>query len=168
MRLTSSCLVLLASVILVRADEPKVEWKTYSPKGAKAEVQFPGKGQEKTGKGTTQVLVNALEGKAVYMLMINDFPNEIKLEADLVKRIFDNGRDAGVKQLKGKILSEKDIKLGKTPGRTFDMEVPGLGVYRTRLYVTPNKLYQVVVAGPKAFVDSATSKKVFESFKLTD
>src|SRR5262245_45821123 len=163
MRLLSACLTLLVAAGLVAAqkdktqkpDKPEVKWEKYTPKGANAEVSFPGKATAKADKGSGNLVLS--KGKdAVYLMSYNDFPKAIDItDKAAVKKILDNGRDGGLKSLMGKLLSEKDITLDKKyPGRAFDMESKTFGIYRTRIYLSKNRLYQVVVLGPKEFVDS--------------
>src|SRR5262249_30956255 len=139
----------------------------HSPKGSKYEVQFPGKPKVNPVKDGEQLLLEAREGKAVYFIQSSTLAKEIKPDDPLVKTIFDNTRDALEKSLKGKVTAEKDIKLGDAPGRTFDVDAPGLGIYRTQIYISKAELIQVVVAGPKEFVDSEEAKKFLGSLKMT-
>ena len=63
--------------------------------------------------------------------------------------------------MKGTLENEKDVKLGKYPGRQFDIKSK-LGTYRTRIYLSGDHLYQVTLLGPKEFVDSADAKKFLD------
>src|SRR5262249_34301152 len=151
----------------------EVKWEKFTPKGAKAEISFPGKATEKSTAGGGNLVLSAMGGKAVYLMSYNDFPKEIDItDKAAVKKILDNGRDGGLKSLKGKLLTEKDVTLevgkNKYPGRAFDMESKAFGIYRTRIYLSKNKLYQVVVLGPKEFVDSEDAKKFLDSFKIAE
>jgi hypothetical protein len=158
---------LLAGVALASADD-KVEWQKYTPKDAKCAIHFPGKPREKEAKDGVQALLETRNGKAVYFLQTTTFSKTIKLDAPVVKKIFDNTRAALEKSLKGTIVAEKDVKLGNYPGRYFEVDAPALGIYRTHLYVSTTMLFQVVVAGPQDFVDSEDAQQFVGSFKLTD
>jgi hypothetical protein len=68
-----------------------------------------------------------------------------------------------------KVQSEKDFKFNdKYPARDMEIDVPMLGIYRTRFVLTGSKVYQVTVLGPKDYQSSAEVKKFLESFKIAD
>jgi hypothetical protein len=167
MRRIAICLLFLTATPLL-AEPPKNEWKKVSLKGSEAELMFPATPKDEALKDGRQVLLSGRGGTAVFFVRYSKFPQKISLEAKDVKAMLDSGRDSAAKRLNAKVLADKDIKLGKVPGRAIDLEVPKLGVYRTHIYVTPTKLYQVTVLGPKDFVDGADVKKFFASFKLKD
>jgi hypothetical protein len=48
------------------------------------------------------------------------------------------------------------------------MEWPdGKGIVHERMYLVGRRLYQVLISGPRWWVESATSRKVMESFRVT-
>ncbi len=159
---------LILSAGLLSADEKKADWVTYSSADHKCEVLFPSKPKEMGDKDSAQALLETMGGKAVYLLQINKFPAAIALDNEaIVGKIMDGGRDALVKTFKAKAPTEKALMIDKKyPARDIDLEVPGLGIYRVRFIVTPTHFYQVTMAGPKDFVDSAESKKFLDSFKV--
>ncbi len=162
------CLSLLCVVALGQADD---KWAKVEPKDGNCEIQFPGKATEKVDdkNKSTQVTLELMDGKAVYMLQFNDMPNKIPIDqADVVKKIFDGGQSGLTNALKGKITKSDDSKFGKYPARDIDMEVPMLGLYRVKLVLTGDKLYQVTAAGPTDFVKGDDVKKFMESFKIND
>jgi hypothetical protein len=66
-----------------------------------------------------------------------------------------------------KLLEKKEVKLdGKYPGLEFRLEVPSVGIYRSRLYVVKDTLYQVSVLGPMEAAEAEEADKVLNSFKL--
>jgi hypothetical protein len=82
----------------------------------------------------------------------------------------DHACDSAVARLGGKTLSRKKITLADNyPGRDLVAEGPGGKVIvRDRIYLVERRLYQVVVSGPKWWVQSATSRKVLDSFELVE
>ncbi len=86
-----------------------------------------------------------------------------------IKDVLDSSRDGAVGNLKGELDSEKDIKLGDYPGREVRIAVDeGKKLFRARVYLVDQRLYQVVVFGTK---DAATSKeadKFLDSFQLIE
>jgi hypothetical protein len=149
-------------------DKDKTEWHKASPKGSKIEIQFPGKVKEEVGKSGSQFVLETMGGKAAYMLMTSPLPKKIDVtNKDDVKMILDGGRDGTVKGLKGKLLSDKDIKIGKYPGRAVDVDTT-LGLYRARIYLTDSKMIQVIALGPKEFAEGADVKKFMDSLKVDE
>jgi hypothetical protein len=150
----------LAAALLVAGGGAAQEgWKEYTWKEGKCSLLLPGKPTEK--KDSLQLV----DKQGVYMVYFADSPGMAKADAATIKQVFDKARDALVESLKGKLLREKDVKLGKYAGRELQIEAPMVGVYRTRLYQVGERYYQVILTAPK---DAATSKeadKFFASFK---
>lgn len=153
------------------SDEPKKSDGTkIELADAKAEVQFPDKPVTKDVKGGAQYMLEAMSGKAVYLATANPWLAKTDLaNKDFVKTVFDNAVGGLEKSLKGKKLSDKESRFAdKYPAREVDLEVAGLGIYRTKWVMTPEAFVQIVVAGPKEFVDGAEAKKFMESLKIKD
>ena len=137
---------------------------------SKAEVQFPDKPTKKDVKGGPQFLLETMGGKAVYLVTANSWPTKTDLaNKDFVKTVFENAVGGLEKTLKGKKLSDKESKFAeKYPARDVELEAPGIGIYRTKWVMTPTAFIQLVVAGPKEFVEGADAKKFMESLKFND
>jgi uncharacterized protein (TIGR03067 family) len=167
MRTLTACLALLIAFPLLAEEkaEEKVTWQKATLKGMKAEVQFPGK--PTTMEGGTMLF---LLGKAFYVAAASATSDIDLTDKDEVKKSLDKARDLFTrdlkgKDLKGKVVSEKDIKLGKYPGRAFDIKVAG-EIVRARIYLTGTRMYQVTVTGSKELVDGADAKKFLDSLKI--
>lgn len=153
---------------LVKDPRPNAPAAPLPSTATTADVEFPGKPKESSASGKSQLVLEAMGGKAAYLLMVNVMPVKIDItNKAAIKKILDGGRDGGVKGLKGKLVSEKDITMGKYPGRTFDIQT-ATGLYRSRVYLTEGKMFQVVVFGPKEFSDGADAKKFLESLKINE
>ena len=156
----------------VRADDSKKksEESTVGLGATKAEVRFPDKPAKKEIKGGAQYLLETMGGKAVFLATANPWIGKTDItNKDFVKTVFENAVGGLEKSLKGKKLSDKEAKFAdKYPSRDVDLDVPGLGIYRTRWVMTPTAFIQIVVAGPKEFVDGAEAKKFMESLKVKD
>ena len=168
MSVRTAILAVILSAGLLSADEKKADWVTYSSADHKCEIMFPSKPKEMGDKDSAQALLEAMGGNAVYLLQINKFPGAIAIDNEaVVNKVMDGGRDALVKTFKSEKPTEKSLTIDKKyPARDIDLIVPALGIYRVRFVVTPTHFYQVTMAGPKEFVDSADSKKFLESFKV--
>jgi hypothetical protein len=101
------------------------------------------------------------------MLVANwvDYPPD--LAADLPEQLLDDSREGALDNLGGKLVSEKEIKLGKHAGREILIEVAKQDrLFRVRVYLVENRLYQTVVFGPPKFVKSKEAERYLDSFKL--
>jgi hypothetical protein len=166
MKLISACVV----VALVPAIRAADDWTKVAPEGGKCEIMFPGKAKETDQKGGKQLMVEREGGKAAMLLQFNDIGAIDIKNAEAVKVIMD-GASGGLKTVfkSAKVQSEKDFKFNnKYPAREIEMDVPMLGIYRTRFVLTGSKVYQVTVLGPKDYQASAEVKKFLESFKITE
>ena len=167
---------LLVSAATVTAGDTLTEFKWDA---GKCKVLLPGKAQETIQKGTsadgTPVETHMLQvegggGRHVYLVAFTPNPALANASDDVKEKALDGGRDAAVSSTKGKLVAgtDKKIKLDNAhPGREFQVEVPILGIYRAQLYVVGDRLYQLVVAGPKDVALSDNADKFFKSFKLT-
>jgi hypothetical protein len=165
-------LVLAVGAAAVSADD-KPAWKEFASKEGRFKVLMPGTPTQKQldtesdfGKGVLHM--NTVQsGKTMYGANYCDFPAKIKEVP--IKQVLDSSRDGAVANLEGKLASEQDLKLGDHPGREIRIEVAGgKQLFRARVYLVEQRLYQVVVFGTK---DAATSKeadKFLDSFQLAD
>jgi hypothetical protein len=152
-------------------DQPA--WKEFASKEGRFKVLMPGtpkQDQAETesdfGKGVLH-MNTAQAGKTLYGANYCDFPAEIK-KAPL-KQVFDSSRDGAVANLEGELAGEKDIKLGEYPGREIQIDVAGgKRLFRVRVYLVDQRLYQVVVFGTKEAATSKEADKFLDSFKLAE
>jgi hypothetical protein len=148
-------------------------WKEFAPKDGKFKVTMPGVPKPKQletesdfGKGVLHM--NAVEfGKGMYAANYSDFPAAIKKVPS--KQIFDSSRDGAIANMGGKLSNEKDIKLGDYPGREIKIDVAdGKQLFRVRVYLVDQRLYQVVVFGTPEMATSKDADKFLDSFKLKE
>ena len=163
-RLLAGAAVLALAAFTARADDA-TEFKEYVSKEGKYKTQFPGKAtatetKAKDGSSVYTVTSQPKVGQ-VYTITYLDLPTEIP--ADQVKKtlpLFAAG-------IKGKALSEKEVTLGKLPGREaiYDM---GNAHIRHFMVLDGKRLYQVIVGGPaKDDVTSKDADKFIKSFEVT-
>lgn len=152
------------------------EWKEFSSKDGRYSVSMPGTPKETTQKVPTpagEIVTNVatLEpSKGVgYAVSYNDMPfDDDKLkQPGVVDNVLDGSANGQVTNVKGKLISQKAIKLGEFPGREVHFEVPGQGEIRSRIFLVGKRLYQTMVQGPKASVTSKDADKFLDSFKVT-
>jgi hypothetical protein len=132
-------------------------------------VLFPAKPKETRSPEGKQFLVERKGGSVAMVFAYSDIAPRLNTDnpADVDAFLGKIG-DLMVARLKGsKVISTKDSKhMGKFPVRDFELEVPGLGIYRTKITVTTRQMYQVTIAGPKDYHQSDEAKKFMQSFQL--
>ena len=155
-----------------KADPPKLDFQKYTSAAGKFTVLFPGKPKEQvqeidTKGGKLKVVTTTVDPapNLIYVVSVNDYPEDVaKTEPQaLLKGVRD-----GNKGEDGKIVKDEEITLGKdkVPGREILIAKKTL-YYRARLYLAGNRLYQLIVAGPKEAVTSKEADKFLDSFALT-
>jgi hypothetical protein len=169
-----SLLLLFIAVGAARVQaEDKPEWKEFASKEGRFTVLMPRTPEQQQadaesdfGKGVLHM--NTVQaGKVMYGANYCDFPAEIKKAP--IKQVFDSSRDGAVANLDGKLADEKEIKLGDYPGREIQIEIAGgKRLFRARVYLVEQRLYQVVVLGTKETATSKEADKFLDSFKLAD
>ena len=158
----------------VRADE---KWETFTSKDGKYSVSLPGKPTESekkvdssTGELTIHMALLAPNNDLAYLVTYNDYP-EAALSGTDKDGMLDNVRDLNLKSFGGKVASEKKINIGKDkfPGREILLEKPSeTAVYRARIFLVNNRLYQIVIVAPKDIATNMGTDKYLESFKLSE
>jgi hypothetical protein len=166
-------LLVLPLVMVGGAQKADLKFKEFAPKGAGYSIQMPGEPKEqkhsvKTPVGTIDIIMYAVEPdpNASFVLAYSDYPDAALKGATDDQRL-DGARDGAAGNVKGKILSEKKITLGKYPGREVVIEIPTKGQLRSRMYMVDHRLYQVMVGGTKELTTSKDADKFLGSFKLT-
>jgi hypothetical protein len=172
---TLVAIVVLGLVLPAGADDTKkdpkskdADWTKVSEAG-KFEIEFPGKPTERDSPAGKQYMLQKTGPTALYLATASPLPGKVDLTDDkAVKLIFDNAVSSTQKGLGGKVVSEKDVKVAdKYPARDVELEAPTIGIFRARLVLTGQGFIQVVIAGPKEFVDGADAKRFRESLKVT-
>ena len=136
--------------------------KPFVWKEGKIEIHFP----EAPEKNKFSLELPLEDGKINYVVSFQVVPQLLKVPASAHPAIFKSYRDGLIKQFKGKILSEKAVKPSGYPGREFTAEAGKIGVYRTQLILVRDRLYRLVVSGPKEVAASKEAERFFHSFKV--
>jgi len=149
------------------------EWKAFNSKEGNYEVQLPGTPREnrnsvKTSVGTVYVVLAVVpvnKGEGNYVVGFSELPEAV-VKADSEAKRLDNARDGAIASVKGKLKSEKEVKLDGHSGRELDIEVGNGMLVRARFYAVNNRLYQVMAVGSRDLVGSTDTGKFLNSFKL--
>lgn len=172
MRWSVAWLVVVVRTFSVYADDPS-DWKEFASKEGRFQVLMPGTPKEskhdtESDFGKSVLHMNAMQaGKTMYAANYSDFPAEVKKVP--LKQVYDSSQDGAVANLKGKLVSEKDIKISDYPGREILIDFAGgKRLFRARVYLVRQRLYQVVVFGTKEAATSKEADKFLDSFKLVE
>ena len=156
----------------VRAAEPPLEYKLYATTDGRFKVLFPGPVRTETTEVKTPSGVRKLTLETVrvsdsllFMVTYIDVPDSVA-KAPIGPRL-DKIRDGNVGK-DGKLVSEKSLELGeeKYPVRELLIEKPNTTI-RVRVVPAGNRLYQVMVQGPREILSSKDCDRFYESFEVT-
>jgi len=114
---------------------------------------------------------NKKDENLTYGVLSTEYPDSIvnSDRTDLLPAYFRNGIDGSVKNVQGKLLSEKTIELNGFPGREIKIDYKeGLAVIKMRLYLVKNKMYiiQTITMTKNEFNKSID--RFMDSFKLNN
>jgi hypothetical protein len=166
-------LVVIAAAAFLPAALARPDAETYAPKDGGYSVKFPGKPMEltqkpKTGAGDLDVkmAVYATSKGEAFVTAYNEVPGG-KLADDKMKE-FLAGVVNGVKG-DGMVIKSQDFEFGdgKLPAKSFTIEKSKQQFVRGLVVVGEGRVYQVLVVGPKAFVEGREARTFLDSFKLT-
>jgi hypothetical protein len=163
-------------VLLSAAAQPSAgTWKEFAWKPGHFRVLLPGTPEEqkeslKTPSGPIQILMFLLEpkkGAGTYAVGYSIAPHSLLTGANTEKGL-EHARDSAVARAKGKLRSDRRIRLHGYPGREFEIEVEGKLRIRSRLVVVKNRLYQLLVIGPPEWLRSRDPARFLDSFELRE
>jgi len=161
---------LLTLASAVGAQPP--EFKLYASTEGRYKVQFPGAVKTETvpimsDKAELKLTIDLVElrGGTSFLVTFIDASDEVAKKPAAGR--LDKVRD-GNKGTDGKIVGDKDVVVGieKYPGRDVLIEKPD-NYLRNRIVIAGNRLYQVMVQGPKDVVTSPSADRFFDSFEIT-
>jgi hypothetical protein len=137
----------------------------------KSKVLLPGTPEVSTQKlqnGAVMRLYVAKGTSGMYVVATTDIPEAANESEDKLQARLDQGRDQGVQNAKGKLAKETRIKLAdKYPGREILVELPtDKDLLRNRFYLVNGRMYQLMVVGNEAFVNSPDRLKFFDSLAV--
>ena len=148
------------------------EFKAFASSAGRYKGVFPGAVKTETvdvkgEKATLKLNVDSVELRAgtAFLVTFIDVPDEVAKQP--TGQRLDKVRD-GNKGADGKVVEDKELTLGveKYPGRDLLIEKPG-GFLRNRVVIAGNRLYEVMVQGPKDVVTSPSADRFIASFEVT-
>ncbi|MFN0218153.1 MAG: hypothetical protein ACKVP4_04965 [Hyphomicrobium sp.] len=161
-------IAVLSALTLYTGECAAQSWERVKPDGLGFEAEFPGKPELKEstgddgGKIRTYVLLS--QGSA-YDVTVYDLQDGAVGPGD-IDRVLDNMRDFSVHAVSATPRTEARIEISGQKARDLTADVMGM-VWRSRLTIANNKIYQIVAIVSKAIEKSAETEKYIASFKLT-
>ncbi len=149
------------------------KWETVSEGGIS--VQMPGKPTRQTQTAQTPVgpiNVNMLlvdKGAEAYMAAYNEFPAAAAANVPDPQVLLNSGRDGALRNINGKLQSERPVTLGAHPGREIIGEGTTQGkqvAFTARIYWASPRLIQVIYMREKSKSESADGKKFLDSLQI--
>jgi hypothetical protein len=148
------------------------EWVKYVSSDGGYSVLLPQKPETGSQRGSTPnsagMMIHvafAPEADGVFVITYGDIPSNLTYS-------FEQARAAMVASYNGKVIEEKEQKLGENPGREWKFEGTNAGimtVFRVRAYMVGQRSFAVLHAFPKTSDNAATAAKTakfFDSFKV--
>lgn len=112
---------------------------------------------------------NTTDSNLVYSLIETQYPEKFfqnTKDAAFLKGFFTGAIEGAVKNVNGKLLSEKDIKLGNVPGKEIKIDYAnGVAVITVRLYLDNTRMYAmqtIALAGKENNLNAAKFHNSFE------
>lgn len=172
MKRSSTSIICLALLLCAAAASDPAKWTTFASPQGRFEILMPGEVKQFTvdvsnefGASTLHMNVATLGDGTMLIANWVDYPPELVQE--LPEQLLDDSRESALDNLGGKLVSEKPIKLGKFEGREILIEVGKVDrLFRVRVYLIENRLYQTIAFGPPKFVKSREAQRYLDSFKL--
>jgi hypothetical protein len=150
--------------------DPEPKGKPFRSAKGGFSITFPAGATEpkeqEQGEGPAKVLVVASELPDKTSLMVTAAPQPGITKGDADESLLDAVRDGLAQSYKGKVEGEEKVKLGGYRGRSFRIPVSDT-LCRVRAFVGKDRLYQVMVFGPRSTVTSKDADLFLGSFEIT-
>ena len=166
--------VIAGVLVSVIAAQAQLKFEPFTSKACGFSILMPGTPKEQTlkvksdrGNLENKQFALATENDLYWLVSVIDYPADTPPE--LADRLLDGAVQGAMKALKGKTLSEGKISLeNKYSGRQFQLQLDKGVIHRAQVYLVNNRLFQIVVRGPKEGATSQEATKYMESFKLVN
>lgn len=164
---------------------PQIKYQLYKSDLGRFSVEGPGQPKIQKTKVPTQAGVidyhifmfmdkspacgGALRG-CVMMASYADYPAAVIKKSD-PEKILDGGRNGAVRKVKGKLVSEKKIKLAGFPGRDIRVEAPaprigGKMVIFARIFMVQNRMFMFQSLSMSQQATNPNMQKFLDSIKV--
>jgi hypothetical protein len=168
MRILGVALVSM-SLLLATGCGPE-QMKPFTSAEGKFTAQMPGTPTEKTqmAAGITFKMYMVETRSGGMVVGVADMPIGANESEAMIQQRLDGARDGAVKNINGTLAGSSQITLaGKYPGRELTANLPeNKGILKARIYLVGARMYQVMVLGNAAYVNSENAGKFFDSFSV--
>jgi hypothetical protein len=149
--------------------EPQDGWKTFTSVPGKFTIRVPNTPKEDvsdlSGGGKIHVFT-VDKGDYAYILSYSPIAGGSP-KPEAVPAILNNGRDAMLSSLHGKLIEEKPIELAGNSGKSIRIALPDkAGTAYVRGYISGDQYYQVMLLGTNKTLETANADRYFASFQL--
>lgn len=165
-------MVVLAGALEAHAESRCGKAKELAPPKTKASLCTPVELTSSPTKNPDQMLIwnGNVEPTLGVAVMVLYFDKD--LDAPMIKEVLDNAATRNISNAKGKLVSRKAIKLGKSPGQDLvytsdSLPLPGHWTIHERTYAIGDRIYQLnVFRGPGAKWSRKEEARFFDSLRL--
>ena len=154
----------IASLVFCLVAPAAAEPKTFTSTALGFSATFPFEVKEQTdasGGGTAA----AFDPQGVMYMVASMPPRDEATKSKSSKELLDDGVAGMVAKVNGKLVSQKDVKLGKNPGREAEIDIDG-GHATFRAYLVGPKTYLLGVVHKTGVTPPVAPADFFKSFKL--
>lgn len=169
---TALALVLLLPLAVVAQDKKD---DVFHSKEGKFSIAMPSKPTENTTKVQTDLgkldthMFLGQKGMSAYLVFYSDYPKGSV--GNNAEKVLEGVVSGNVKGSMGKLLSDQKMTIGKNkiPARQILVELTAAKqVYRSRVFLVGDRLYQVAVSGSEDFVKGKEADAFLDSFRLDE
>jgi hypothetical protein len=152
-------------------------WREFSSAKGRFSVLMPGTPTEKTISIPVEGLqidmhMDSLKTTIRYSVSYYDLPVKVD-DADEIRKFLLNTKQGGISRIHGRLLEDKEIRLGKYQGYYVALVTPDDSVLRSKSFLVGQRFYQVTINTPKESVPGKSrlfqevATRFLDSFKLT-
>jgi hypothetical protein len=147
------------------------EWRDFTSPDGSFTIALPGdpiekKETTKTAAGNMDMHLFTLDLRNIsYAVIYTDFPPAFLQMPNAAEKLLEGGRNGAVAQVKGRLVSDQPISIGRHPGRELQIEC-SQGTILARIYIIDGRLYQMIVLTPTGKAISHDARKFLESFRV--
>lgn len=152
-------------------------WQEFSSDKGRFSVLMPGRPAAKTISIPVEGLqidmyMHSLKTTIRYSVSYYDLPVKVD-DPDEIKEFLLNTKQGGISGIHGRLLEDREIKLGKYPGYYIALVTPDDSVLRSKSFLVGQRFYQVTINTPREPVPGKSrffqevSARFLDSFKLT-
>lgn len=161
----------------VQANQPiqvaQSVWKEFSSSNGNFSILMPGTPAEErqtidteVGPINVQLFQVLREGEAGYVVGYADLPKNIIQTPQDVEEFFGGTIRGIVNSLQGRLLSQRNVKLGNYPGREIKIQAAQGVMVSSRIYLVNQRFYQILVLTAQEQNLSKSIQGFLNSFRL--